>query len=404
MGASGRVLVLAVLATSAFAAPDASIAPAGRWTDPRGTAAGNLRSAARPLADEIEERWKLKLPGVAAHPPLCWDGLVHLVCVQAGKRTYLVIDLYAGEVLAKKTIPEGGPSLRPVLWNNTLIFSKQGTQILAYRGSRTGIRRIWNSKPGAYSDPVVWDGEIYVVNNERLERLRPGRNSPVWSVGKEIRGRPAVYGNEVYVVGHVQQPGYYPFVHLMAFDRKSGEPRAMSRLGQYVNADKGIAGPTEIGEISVTEESVFVRTPRELNSKRGGASHAVAPRAVGGGKLVLEDSTLYDYDLLPSAHSTGAICRSQEKEGPRWGRWTQEGIHAIASGDRHPELFKDRVAAAVLGDIVYFGRWAADIRTGQIVWRLDGAKVAFPAVPADGMVLVVDDRRILRAFGERGAE
>ncbi|MHC4933789.1 MAG: PQQ-binding-like beta-propeller repeat protein [Planctomycetota bacterium] len=400
----GRVLALAVLAASALAAPDASIAPAGRWTDPRGTAAGSLRSAALPLVDEIEERWTLKLPGVAAHPPLCWDGLIHLVCVQAGKRTYLVIDLYAGEVLARKTIPEGGPSLRPVLWNNTIIFNNQGTQLLAYRGSRTGIKRIWKSKPGSYTDPVVWDGEIYVVNSERLERLRLGRNSPVWTVGREMRGRPAVYGNEVYVLGHMEQPGYYPFVQLFAFDRKSGAPRAMSRLGQYVKAEKGIAGPTEVAEISVTEESVFVRTPRPLASKRGGASHAAAPRAMKDGKLELEGSLLYEYETLPSAHATGAICRSQEKEGPSWGRWTQKGVHPIASKERHPELFKDRIAAAVLGDIVYFGSWAADIRTGQIVWRLDGAVVSLPVVPVDRMVLVVDNRRALRAFGERGAE
>ena len=54
----------------------------------------------------------------------------------------------------------------------------------------------------------------------------------------------------------------------------------------------------------------------------------------------------------------------------------------------------------MLGDIVYFGTWAADIETGEILWKLPVQKPRFAAVPADELVLVVDGTT-LRAFRRR---
>ena len=43
-----------------------------------------------------------------------------------------------------------------------------------------------------------------------------------------------------------------------------------------------------------------------------------------------------------------------------------------------------------------------DIETREIVWRMPISFVTYAIVPADGLFLVVDSGRILRAFRGRG--
>jgi hypothetical protein len=51
--------------------------------------------------------------------------------------------------------------------------------------------------------------------------------------------------------------------------------------------------------------------------------------------------------------------------------------------------------------VAYFGSWAADVETGEILWRLPVRAVAFGAVPADRLVLVIDLKHALRAYRSR---
>ena len=57
-----------------------------------------------------------------------------------------------------------------------------------------------------------------------------------------------------------------------------------------------------------------------------------------------------------------------------------------------------------MGDVVYLGNWAADVMTGEVLWRLPGEDVTFNLVPADGMVLAVFGGTELRAYREKGAK
>jgi hypothetical protein len=72
----------------------------------------------------------------------------------------------------------------------------------------------------------------------------------------------------------------------------------------------------------------------------------------------------------------------------------------IAQRSHSPDLFKDLVPPTVLGNIVYFGTWAADIQTNEILWRLPLRTVAFGVVPADRLLLVVEGDT-LHAFKSR---
>ena len=75
----------------------------------------------------------------------------------------------------------------------------------------------------------------------------------------------------------------------------------------------------------------------------------------------------------------------------------------LATPKDNPDLFRPavRVAPTALGDIVYFGTWAADIRTRHVLWRLPVKELYYPAVPLDRMVLVIDGNRRVRAFRPR---
>jgi len=86
-----------------------------------------------------------------------------------------------------------------------------------------------------------------------------------------------------------------------------------------------------------------------------------------------------------------------------WVLRAPKGGYYLSTDEDNPDLYaiERRVGPTVLGDIVYFGSWAADIRTRRILWRLPVKRLRFPAVPIDGGVLIVDDLRVLRCFRAR---
>ena len=82
--------------------------------------------------------------------------------------------------------------------------------------------------------------------------------------------------------------------------------------------------------------------------------------------------------------------------------WRKRRGLVLARKQWTPDLFQDMVAPTVLGDVAYFGTWAADVVTGEVLWRLPiRGRVLFPAVPADKIVVVIDESHTLRAYKER---
>ena len=86
----------------------------------------------------------------------------------------------------------------------------------------------------------------------------------------------------------------------------------------------------------------------------------------------------------------------------RWARYRERKFYELTRVSAQPDLFRDRVSPTVLGDIVYFGSWAMDIETKEILWRLPFQDVTYPVVPADGLILVVESGNVLRTFRGRG--
>lgn len=399
-----RALALLALGLRlALAGPESAAAPE-RWSDVRGTPAGGFASRARPVVRDPVQAWSIRLPGRAMQAPLLWRGLAYLLCADGAGRTLVAVDIYLGEVVAKKTLAKDLEAQLAV-WNGVVLLNNGGKELLALRRSKKTFRRIWRSRPGRFTDPVFWQGDIYVVNAERLECWKLGQSKPRWSAGGGLRGRPAVLGSVVYAVGHVSQEGYLPQATLFAFHRKTGGQLAQALIGYYADNPGVPPGPEASMTIVAGASWVFVKPPRPIAGRTGRFTIVAVPQEITGGRPVLGQAGLFDWEMAPSLHKGGTIYSQTRKGVIGWIRMDSEGkVHPITSTQTHPLLMRRRVPPVILGDVVYFGHWAADIRSREVLWRLEKADVRLPATPADGMVLLIEGERTLLALKERGEE
>jgi hypothetical protein len=110
-----------------------------------------------------------------------------------------------------------------------------------------------------------------------------------------------------------------------------------------------------------------------------------------------------DYPVDPAVTPLGVLVLARANV-TGWAFLHDENRFRIfATSQDNPDLFQKKrlVAPTVLGDIVYFGSWAADLRSQQILWRLPVGALRFPAVPLDRMVIVIDGANRMRAFHGR---
>ena len=96
---------------------------------------------------------------------------------------------------------------------------------------------------------------------------------------------------------------------------------------------------------------------------------------------------LFAFRVKAAVYDGGLVSCEREDE---WQWWKGNGGRVIAQRRYSPDLFKDLVPPTVLGNVVYFGTWAADIQTNEILWRLPLRTVAFGVVPADRLLLAVE--------------
>jgi hypothetical protein len=105
----------------------------------------------------------------------------------------------------------------------------------------------------------------------------------------------------------------------------------------------------------------------------------------------------YSFKTTPAVYKGSLLTCSAEDE---WLWWRGARSDVLATRGWTADLFERVLPPTVLGDVVYFGTWAADAATGEILWRLP-VGVRFGAVPVDRMVIVVDEGGGLRAFRGR---
>jgi len=420
MRAAAIALLLATVAAAeppAGPEPDAAVAAAARWVGPGGCASGSYRSRALPVVTEVEEAWRLDFDAVEA-PPVHWDGTGYVVARIDGKPCLVAFDLSTGRELAREKLRGFVKESGLLVWDHLVLVQPEEKQLSGYRlkGRRLGIDWVLRGRSGLGPPrlPVVHDNEVYCYFGESLARIRPGSSMPTWtaSVGEHV-GRPAVHGPFVYVASFgdpwpAEIPGRAGTVlvsdlYLQVFRRSDGELIFRDKVCQSFYAEDHEPAP----EVTVAGGTVFVGSQWPFLAADGKATHVIIPLRRSSGPMGIDGRPgLWTCEVPPAHHPRlGTLLLSSGRNSlyREWSTSREGRIYSIAREAEQPDCFRDRVTPTVLGDVVYFGSWAADLRTREIFWRLPVKHVTYPAVPADRLVLVVDEGRALRAFRGRGA-
>jgi outer membrane protein assembly factor BamB len=415
MGTRAVFALAFVAAAAAAQAPDAA-APPGRWSDPRGTAAGSHASRALPILGDVEAAWRLALPGSAAGAPVHWDGVAWLLCLEGMKRSPLAVDMGTKRVLialdlatgkerARKSLPPG-PLTPPVVWDGLVLVALAPNQLMGYSLDGNSIAQRWKPDPlpAPMSVPVIAEGDVWFIAGGALQQLPLRKRTPKVVALDDFRGRPAVSGDLVFALRHGEVPGYEPSLHLSVYDRRTHECLARPNVAWYAG---GLPGSDADARITVTPTEICVEGPAPFKSTDGQATWAILSFRLENGRIAFpEPAGLSDFLVPPSAHAQGLLALGGG-EDVQWHLWKPDekgrmrGAVLAEAKDR-PDLFRHRLPATVVGGIAYFGSWAADFETGDILWYLPVEDPQFAAVPADRLVLVVDGTTLV-AFREAKA-
>jgi len=398
------VWILACAGVCGAQAPAGSVAEPGRWNGPRGTAAGTFRSAAMPILRAPEEAWRYELPGPAAGAPVLWDGVAYVLCRDGKRRELLAIDVLTGEKRADRSF-RSGPLVPPVVAAGLVLVKTEPAEIIGYRLGRSSFSQRWKPDFREFDrlgDPLVVDDEVYVVGDGRsLMRWDVRGREPAWTNSRyEIVGQPAACGDHVFVLHHAAQPGYEPSLHVATFRRATGGISGYANVAWYLGG--GIPRDAGGASISVMEERIYVTSTAPLSSSAGGRSYASLPCRIREDRVQFVDKVgLRDIVVPPSWHPDGALFLSMYKNKLGWSIQKKEKSWGLTDRTEQPDLVRHRLPATTFGRVAYFGWWAADLETDEVLWRLPVESPKFAAVPGDRLVLVVDGHT-LRAFRERG--
>lgn len=395
MGKLAWVVLLGALAHASE--PDGAVAAPARWTGPNGPASHSRRSRAMPVTRDVVEAWSVALPGEPVAPPVTWDGLAYVLCKAARGAVLVGVDIAHGRLVAKKVLPKTGAGDIHV-WGGVVYVVTSSNQLTGLkRSGKTFVER-WKYRHKDFrpSGMVVIENEIFVVSDGEILRLAPGSGKyVVWRQAKQYRGPPAVFGECVLVLGHKRR-NQESVPTLYALRRSDGTVASVARVAWYRNASPG---PAEQGGLTVGSQYVVVETPRDLALEGVKARHAFLPYTRNGRLVSLSNANGFmDFRVQPAAYKGGLIACAEATE---WQWWVGERGRVLAQRRYSPDLFAQLVPPTVIGDVAYFGTWAADVETGEILWRLPVRAVAFGAVPADRLVLVIDLQNTLRAFKSR---
>ncbi len=154
-----------------------------------------------------------------------------------------------------------------------------------------------------------------------------------------------------------------------------------------------IATPDKPGALLVTGSTIYAESPWDLLTTAG---KKIRPQLVMRWRT--KGDRIIKFALPPAHHRLGTIALVQKRT---WVLENEGKFVQLANVSEQPDLFTSIVPPTVVGDVVYFGNFAVDIVTREILWKLPVKRVSFGAVPADRLVLVVDNGEVLRAYRER---
>lgn len=400
-------MLLLLAAVGAASEPDGAIAEAARWVEPRGCASGSFRSRARPVVTEIEEAWRLELARIAA-PPVHWDGTAYVVGYSGRKAVLVAVDLDTGRERARANLKGHVAGSGLCVWGDMVFVQPAEDQINGYRVEGSRLRPAWifrgRKVRGEWQHPrlpVVHDNEVYCFLGTRLARLRPGSNFPVWiadidDLDPEVAGRPAIFGRFVFVA-HMKVTRSRARLELYVYRRSDG------RRVELIRVCEARAGGSQALQLTVAGGTVYIGSRWSLLSTGGNSTYAMVPLEITATEVKEKGEVgLWSYEVPPAHHPGGTVVLARFNHELRWARHRGRKFFELTRKSAQPDLFLDRVSPTVLGDVVYFGSWAMDIETKEILWRLPFQNVTYPVVPADGLILVVENAKVLRAFRGRG--
>lgn len=407
------LLLLSCALAAAAGEPDAGVAEAARWVEARGCASGSYRSLAAPVVTEVERAWSLEADAVGS-VPVHWDGRAYVVVRREGRWRLLGLDLRTGEELASIALKDFVIDSGLFVWDNVALLQPAEDQINGYVLEGRTFRLWWIYRgrrvDGEWlypSRPVVHDNEVYCFLGDRLARLRPGAGFPAWVADRtgmqRWHSRPSVSGPYVFVATlgdsarESTRGNSISTLRLEVYRRRDGERVADRPVCQ---AAKGEDHP-EI-TVTVAGDLLCIGSSWPLPSTAGWSSHVMLPTAVAERDLREGELALSSYNRLPALSRQGLVVAYGAPGGQEWRLYRDHTFWTLAFEKDQPDLFRDRVPPTVLGDVLYFGSWALDLETREILWRLPFGEVTHPVVPADGLFLVVEEGRRIHAFRGRG--
>jgi hypothetical protein len=253
----------------------------------------------------------------------------------------------------------------------------------------------------------VLENEVYLgTEMNYLVRMRPYANLPSWEpyMGTVYSkaARPAVYGPLVFTVAIAPDENFRnPIVHMYLVGLRRRDGRLLVR--KKITSFRQEPVRMRRGSVTVGKHAIHIESPWDLPTRGGNLmTHVVFKCTIRGEDVRIHGQPGIANMRLPPAHlDEGELILLEENGSPKWFYARGDKGHILIDRRKQPELFRSMVSPTILGDIVYFGDFAVDLVTREILWRLPVEEVLFPAVPADGLVLVVEKGATLRAFGER---
>jgi hypothetical protein len=378
----------ALLAAVAGAEPDGAVAEPARWTGPNGPPSNSRRSRALPVTRDVVAAWTVALPGEAVAPPVTWDGTAFVACAVAGGIELVAVDMAKGVLAAKKTLP-GAPKAPIHVWGGVAYVFTRPNQITGLRPISSTFVEKWKcALDNDASSMTVHENEVYVIGSGGLLRLAPGVKEPVWHDHSDFSGPAAIYGRSVLVIAKSARGSC-----IKSYDRSTGR--------EIDSADFGTADAhwSHAVDITAGADHLLVRTPWHMRMEGGTATDGFVSYKLEGDQVTgLDTVGFMNFRIKPAVYKGGLIACERQGE---WHWWQGDKGEVIAQRALAPDLFEDLVAPTVVGNVVYFGTWAADVGTGEILWRLPLRSVRFGIVPADRIFLAVDGEGRMHAFKSR---
>lgn len=406
-----RFAIAAVLLAMGDAAlgeePAGLVAESWLWPDPDGPPSGSRRSAARPITGDVEEAWSVRLPGEACQAPIHAWGVVYMLCRDGGKQTVLVAyDIATGAERARmRSGTAVAPDVRMVYADGLVVYPTDAATLTGFRMVGKGFNKSWSYKAQAgirFGGPVALGPSLYLATDQGILSVRAGASGDSWASPGQFGSLPAIAGADLLIVEEPAEGAAEGPPALAVLDRSSGRARSYTALSCYSDAARAPAALP--GRVFAGPRRLVVRGRLPfLTSNRSEARFALIPREGAAGLAEPGFTSFAEECRHPVFWQDRLLVLDGEAAGkpPAWMLWGEEKGQSLAEASVQPDLFACSGAPALLGDIAYFGNFAVDLATREILWRLPRQDFRFPAVPADGMVLLVDEEDRLLAYRER---